>query len=174
MKCLSKWTALGLIVAAVCFAQDVKTDYSHKADFSKYQTYSWANVQTENPLWVDRIKSAVNRELEAKGWMMVPSGGEASLVAIGTTKEKQNLETFYDTMPGWYWDGFGDSETTTQTYKVGTLVVDIFDSHTKKLLWRGSSSDTLSGKPEQNVKKLDKGVKKMFDHFPPGAPQPKS
>lgn len=171
MKWLLGCVALGLAAATVSFAQDVKTDYDHKVNFERYHTYSWANVQTQDPLWVDRIKDAVNRELSAKGWMMVPSGGDASIVAVGTTKEKQTLNTFYDTMPGWYWDGFGDSQTTTETYKVGTLVVDVFDSRTKKLLWRGSSSDALSGKPEQNVKKMDKGVMKMFDHFPPGAPK---
>lgn len=172
MSFLSKCAVLGVLAAGVTFAQDVKTDYSHHADFANYHTYSWANVQTQDPLWTDRIKNAVNEQLMAKGWMMVPSGGDASLVAIGTTQEKQNLETFYNTMPGgWFWNGFGDSETYTENYKVGTLVVDIYDSKTKKLLWRGSSSDTLAGKPEQNEKKLDKAVKKMFDHFPPGAPK---
>ena len=54
------------------------------------------------------------------------------------------------------------------TYQVGTLVVDLFDSGTKKLIWRGSSADTLSDKSDKNIKNLDKGVQKMFDHFPPG------
>ena len=175
MKLWVKLAAFGLIGAALTFGQDVKTDYDHHAVFEKYHTYSFANVQTQDPLWVDRIKEAVNRELSAKGWMMVPSGGDASIVAVGTTQQKQTLDTFYDTMPGWRWSGFGDATTTTETYQVGTLVVDIFDSKTKQLLWRGSSSDTLSGKPEQNVKKLDKAVMKMFDHFPPNAPKsPKS
>lgn len=162
---------LGMLAASATFGQDVKTDYDHHADFGAYKTYSWMKVQTQDPLWVDRIKRAVNRELSAKGWMMVPSGGDASLVAIGTTKEKQTLDTFYDGMPGWGWGGFGDATTTTETYKVGTLVLDIFDSKTKKLLWRGTSNDTLSGKPEQNEKKLDKAVMKMFDHFPPSSPK---
>ena len=44
----------------------------------------------------------------------------------------------------------------------------MFDAHTKKLVWRGSASDTLSDKSDKNIKNLDKGVQKMFDHFPPG------
>jgi hypothetical protein len=64
-------------------------------------------------------------------------------------------------------DGFGDSTTTESTYKVGTLVVDLFDSNTKKLIWRGSASAALSNKSDKNIKNLDKGVEKMFDHFPP-------
>jgi hypothetical protein len=50
---------------------------------------------------------------------------------------------------------------------VGTLVVDLFDANAKKLIWRGSSSDTLSNKADKNIKDLDKGVQKMFEHFPP-------
>ena len=61
--------------------------------------------------------------------------------------------------------------TTTDTYKVGTLVVDLFDTKTKKLLWRGSSSDTLSNNSTKNIKNLDKGVVKMFKKFPPDAPK---
>ena len=46
-------------------------------------------------------------------------------------------------------------------------MVDIFDSGTKKLIWRGFGSDTLSDKPEKNEKKLEHRVGEMFDHFPP-------
>lgn len=46
-------------------------------------------------------------------------------------------------------------------------MVDLFDTNTKKLL-RGSASDTLSDKSSKSIKNLDKGVEKMFDHFPPG------
>jgi hypothetical protein len=50
---------------------------------------------------------------------------------------------------------------------VGTLVVDMFDSATKKLIWRGSVSDILSNKPNKNEKELEIDVHKMFEHFPP-------
>ena len=63
--------------------------------------------------------------------------------------------------------GFGNATTTVDTYKVGTLVVDLFDANTKKLIWRASSSDTLSDKSDKNIKTLDKNVEKMFEHFPP-------
>ena len=52
---------------------------------------------------------------------------------------------------------------------VGTLVVDLFDAKTKRLVWRGNSSDTLSNNPNKNIKNLDKDVEKMFKQFPPGS-----
>jgi hypothetical protein len=157
-----------LLLATASFAQQVKTDYDRGTNFSQYKTYSWEKVQTQDPLWVDRIKDAVNKALTAKGWTPVASGGDVSIVAIEMTKNQQSLNTFYDGFGGgWRWGGFGEATTTVDNYKVGTLVVDLFDAHTKTLLWRGSSSDTLSDKSDKNIKNLDKDAKKMFDHFPP-------
>jgi hypothetical protein len=163
---------LALLTATASIAQQVKTDYDRDADFGHYRTYSWEKVQTQDSLWVERIKQAVNSALAAKGWTQVDSGGDVAVVAMETTQSQQTLNTFYDGIGGgWRWrgfGGFGDSTTTVDTYKVGTLVVDLFDTGTKKLIWRGSASDTLSDKSDKNIKTLDKGVQKMFDHFPPG------
>ena len=160
---------IAALFATASFAQQVKTDYDRSADFSQYKTYSWEKVQTQDPLLVDRIKEAVNTDLTAKGLTPVDSGGDIAIVAIEMTKNQHTLNTFYDGFGGgWRWGGgFGDATTTVDNYKVGTLVVDLFDAKTKKIIWRGSSSDTLSDKSDKNIKNLDKGVQKMFDHFPP-------
>jgi hypothetical protein len=160
-----------LLFATTLFAQQVKTDYDRSTDFSRYKTYSWEKVQTQDPLWVDRIKAAVNMALTAKGWTPVASGGDVSIIAVELTETQQSLNTFYDGFGGGWrrGGGFGNESTTTvDDYQVGTLVVDLFDSKSKALVWRGSSSDTLSDKSDKNIKNLDKGVEKMFDHFPPG------
>src|SRR6267154_6784242 len=162
---------VALLFASVSFAQQVKTDYDRSADFSHYKTYSWEKVQTADPLWAGRIKEAVNAALTAKGLTPVESGGDIAIVAMETTQNQRTLNTFYDGFGGgWRWRGFGGMGTATTTvdnYKVGTLVVDLFDAKTKSLIWRGSSSDTLSSKSDKNIKNLDKDVNKMFDHFPP-------
>jgi hypothetical protein len=165
------FASVGIVLLAVtaAFAQQVKTDYDRSIDFSEYKTYSWEKIQTRDPLWVGRIKEAVNAALIAKGWTPVESGGNVAIVAIEMTQNQRTLNTFYDNFGGgWRWGGgFGNATTTVDNYKVGTLVVDLYDANTKKLIWRGSSSDTLSDKSDKNIKALDKGVQKMFDHFPP-------
>ena len=165
--------AMLIALAAASFAQQVKTDYDHNASFGQYKTYSWEKVQTTDPLLVDRIKDAVNGALTAKGWTQVESGADVCVVAMEITHNQQTLNTFYDGFGGgWRWRGmagFGDATTTTETYQVGTLVVDLFDAKTKTLIWRGASSDTLSSKSDKNIKSLDKDVNKMFEHFPPNA-----
>jgi hypothetical protein len=162
--------AMIMLMTIPSVAQQVKTDYDRKANFNQYKTYSWSSVKTKDTLLVDRIKSAVNSALAAKGLTQVDSGGDLSIVAMEITKEQQTLNTFYDGgFGGWRWGGFGNATTTTDTYKVGTLVVDLFDAQSKELAFRGSSSGTLSSNSDKNIKNLNKGVEKMFKHFPPEA-----
>jgi hypothetical protein len=158
-----------LLFSTAVFGQQVKTDYDRAANCGQYKTYSWERVQTQDALWVDRIKSVVDADLASKGWSQVPSGGDVAIVAMEATRTQRTLNTFYDGFGGgWRWGGgFGNASTTVESYKVGTLVVDLFDAKTKKLIWRGSASDTLSNKSDKNIKNLDKGVQKMFEHFPP-------
>jgi hypothetical protein len=164
-----------MLLAAKLPAQQVKTDYDRAANFGQYKTYSWEQVKTQNALDVDRIKNAVNATLAAKGWTQVESGGDVSIIALEMSHNQQTLNTFYDGFGGgWGWrrfggGGFGEATTTTETYKVGTLVVDLFDAKSKQLLWRGIASDTLSNNSDKNIKNLDKGVEKMFKQFPPGS-----
>jgi hypothetical protein len=170
------FTLVLLLFASKSYAQQVKTDYDRNADFGRYKTYSWEQVKTQDPLNVDRIKNAVNTTLAARGWNRVDSGGDVRVLAMEITRDQQTLNTFYDGFGGgWGWrrfggggiGGLGEATTTTETYKVGTLVVDLFDAKTKQLLWRGSSSDTLSNNSTKNIENLDKGVEKMFKKFPP-------
>jgi hypothetical protein len=164
-------TVLFLVALGTAFAQHVKTDFDHQANFSQYKTYSWQEIKPANSLWDARIKSAVDAQLAARGWSLVNSGGDVSVVAIKTTQTERTLQTFYDGFGGgWRWRGFGgmgESTTTEQDYKEGTLVVDMYDAKTKQLIWRGSAEDTLSDKAAKNEKNLDKGVAKMFKKFPP-------
>jgi hypothetical protein len=159
------------VFACIAWAASVSTDYDHHADFTKYHTYSWLGVKAGNSLWQDRITSAVDSQLAAKGWTKAPSGGDAEVSAFGRTTQQETMETFYDGFPGWGWRGWGGgmgmSTTNMIPEKVGNLTIDIFDSGTKHLIWRGQAAEVLSGKPEKNDKKLDKTVEDMFKKFPP-------
>jgi hypothetical protein len=157
------------LMAGFAFAQDVKTDYDHATDFSKYRTFMWIKQpNTQNPLMADRIIEAVNAQLRSRGLMLVTDDADLGVSANAATKEHHTLETFYNDFPGgWGWRRYWGAPTTVvDTYKVGTLIVDVFDTHTKQIKWWGSASDTVSDKPEKNVKKLNKAVEKMFKDFP--------
>src|SRR5258708_19916209 len=116
---------------------------------------------------VDRIKSAVNSALAAKGMTEVPSGGDVEVSAVEVTKNQETQNTLYDGFGGRRFGGFGYATTTTDTYKVGTLIVNLFDAKAEKLIWRGPSTGTLSNHPDNNTQNLANSVTNMFQHFPP-------
>jgi hypothetical protein len=163
-----------MLIACVAFclpaaAQDVHTDYDHQRDFSQYHTYSWTKIHTDNPLWQSRVQDAINNQLDKKGWQLMPSGGQVSLSAVGAVRNQQEYRTFYSGMGGWGWGGgFGTQATTTvDNERIGTLVVDMYDTASKQLVWRGVAEDTLSDKAEKNQGRLQKSVDKMLKDFPP-------
>jgi len=168
-RCSSLFVAL-VAIAVVALGADISADYDHKTDFSQFHTYSWIGVKAGDQLWQDRIMSAVDNQLAAKGSSKVASGGDASVSAFGRTREQDTLQTFYEGFPGWGWYGFGGegmSTTYSEPTRVGSVTVDIFSGSTRHLIWRGRAEDVLSPKPEKNEKKLDKSITDMFKKFPP-------
>jgi hypothetical protein len=174
--------ALGaaIVAAPAAKAQQVSTDYDHNANFETYHTFSFHKVQTANPLFEQRVRDAITRDLQAKGLQMVQSGGDLAITAIGDVQQQTEYNTFYDDIGGFgygwrgwggRWGGWGGPETattTTQTVPVGTLIVDLYDTRSKNLVFRGRSTDQLNTKhTEKNIQAVNKAVDKMFEHFPP-------
>ena len=159
-----------LLTTPAILAADVSTDYDHKVDFSKYKTYTWIHPPIiGDPLMRQRVEEAVNRELQKKGLRMAADPQRADLVVVvnAATKEKHTLPTFYDGFPaGWTWNGWGTATTTMTAYEVGTLVIDLFDNPTKRVVRRGVAIKTLSDEPQKTAKKINKAVAEMFEDFP--------
>ena len=59
---------------------------------------------------------------------------------------------------------------STSTIYVGQLVLDMYDSVNRDLVWRGVASKTLDpkAKPDKQEKNLTKAVKKLLKNYPPG------
>jgi len=148
------------------------TDYDRAVHFSNYHTFFMMKGNPSgNPLLDQRVTADVEGALASKGWVEVPQGqGQAAVVVHAATKTKHSYLTFYDGWGGWRWrrGGFGGTSTTlVQDYKVGTVVVDIFDADTKQAIWRGSASDALPDNPEEKSKATEAAITKMFSNFPP-------
>jgi hypothetical protein len=161
---------VGFLFSIPGLAQKLETDYDHSVNFNHYRTYSWGDVHSTDPFVEQRIRDAVDHDLQAKGWQLVPAAGDVTLTAVAIKRNQAEYTTFYDGMGGgWRWHGWGGGMATTTVEKVpvGTLVVDIYDTSTKQLIWRGLAHDQLSDKPDKDTKKLEKAVDKLFDKFPP-------
>lgn len=169
---------LATSLVACASTPTVKTDFDSAANFSSYRTYSWAlKPEASSPLVQQRIVDGINARLQAKG-LREAENGDIALAAHIATGQKQTLDTFYSGtgMGGWGWRGgwgggmaMGNATTTVHTYEVGTLVLDMFDAHTKQAVWRGTASGTVPSSPDKVNVAVDAGLDKMLAAFPPGA-----
>ena len=161
-----------LALAGAAAAQDVNSDYDKTFNFAGVKTFS-AKVATTwgNPIMEPAVQKEIEDGLVAKGWKKAPEGqADATVLIHGATQQKHEVSTFYSGGYGGYaWRGMGTSTTTAYAYTEGTLVVDIFDAKTKKLVWRGSAKDELKKKQEDREKQLEKAGQKLFKKFPPGS-----
>jgi hypothetical protein len=157
------------VFCSVAWAQDVKVDWDKGANFTGYHTYAWGTgTPAKNPLMGQRIVEGIDKQLAAKGYQKVDINSSPDLVVLyhASTGSQTQLNTMGT---GWGWSWGGSTTTTVSEIPTGQLSVDIGDAKTKKLLWLGSASDTLSDKPEKNEQKIQKALDKMFKKFPPPA-----
>ena len=154
------------LLSVAAMAQKVNVDWKRGEDFSKYKTYAWgvSPHPIKDPLWNQRIIGFIDDQMAQKGLTKVEPGANPDLIVVYNAGVKQNVSLEGYTMGGWY-----NSMSTVQqvTTKDGTLVVDMADPRQKMVIWRGTSSDTLSDKSTKNIDKVQKMVKKMFEKYPP-------
>ena len=167
--------AVALLTVACGYSIKTSTDYDRSVRFSNYDSFFIMKGNSSgNPLMDQRAQDDVVGTLTSKGWIEVPEGeGQAAVVVHAATRTKHTYETLYDGWGGWGWrrgwsGSFGGSTTFVNDYKVGTLVVDIFDAKTKQGIWHGTASDALSDNAKSNAHATEQAVDKMFSSFPPG------
>lgn len=143
-----------------CSTMDVYVDYDRQAQFKSFKTFAWmqhdeATVRDTNPFMDSRIKNAIEFYLTEAGLVEDPADPDILVTYFGDSEDQVVFNTTSYGMgygPGWGWSpywGGGYSTTTAHTYTEGTLVIDIWDARTKKVIWRGSASGVLSGNPER-------------------------
>lgn len=167
----------------------VTSDHTASVDFSNYKTFRWRDANEfnaesrhylANEIIDGRIKAAVEETLAGKGFRKLDQGRVDFYVNYSvTTKEKVDIRT-YNTYggygPGYYGHrGYGGSESRVDYYQEGTLVIDILDTSSDILVWRGVAEGKLHKKktPEERRERLKEVVALVLADFPPQAPQVK-
>ncbi len=164
------------LVAVPASAQKVNIDYAHGFDFSNANTFQYVDTEESNikgnAMMADRVVSMIKQELTKGGMTEVQSNPDLYVTYHFTSQERRQLNTTHMGMGGYggYWDDWGGwgggpmmgtSTTREYTYEEGTLVIDAYDSKEKKMVWRGSGTVTIKGKPEKQIKQVDNILKKL-------------
>jgi Domain of unknown function (DUF4136) len=151
-------------------AEKITVDYDKKASLSSPKTYCWKKgTPASSPSINQRVIESIDKQLLMKGFLKVDAANNPDLaVAYHAAVDLETQLNTTDTgWTGWGYYGGGTSTTRVEKIPAGTLVVDVGEAKSKKLLWRGTATDTVSDKPEKVEKKINDVVEKMFKKFPP-------
>ena len=181
-KLWTTWLLVGLLVTGC--GTTVNVDYDETTDFSALRSFSLKTVPqkaTDDPrldsaLVQQRITSAIERNLLSKGF--IKKDKQADFQVVYWFDVKQEIETrgssvhigvgtfSRHTAVGF---GYGFPASDVQSYDRGVLTIDMIDSKTNKLLWRGSSGRRLydGSTPEESKKIINEIVAEIIELFPP-------
>ncbi|MCR6638458.1 MAG: DUF4136 domain-containing protein [Sporocytophaga sp.] len=181
---------LGLFLASC--SPKVHSNLASGADFKNYKTYAWIRETDtsgtdqdqqfsayNNQIIRNNVKNNINGELQSRGFT-IDTVNPDFLVSLKAVFEKKTdlvgyplyssyynfyYPGYYALYPGYYYSYPFAYDYYDYTYTEGTLVVDIIDRETKKLVWRGWS-DEREIKPKKVEKELAKDVTEIFQEFP--------
>ncbi len=158
------------------------------ADFSRYKSFAWIDKDGEgkndadkkNDLTEQRIREAVNKELEKTGWKEVKNRPDVLLsydvlVERGTKESTSPVYTRptsrlvynpytrrYTTI--YYPSQFAGYERDERTIREGTVTISMIDTKTDKTVWQGWTTDEVNSR-NLTTKEIQNSVKSIFKKF---------
>ena len=170
-----------LMLASCGTTVNVSSDYDRANNFSDYKTFSVYDLKNKegqvSSLNVDRIIKSIKAEMTKKGFTEVSANPDLKINAMTFLKDKQAVTAntnYYSYDGGYrsygYWGaGVGGSTSyDTYNYKDGSLIIDIVDSKTNKMIWTGTGNAEIDKAPKNPDEFISGAVKKILAAFPPG------
>jgi Domain of unknown function (DUF4136) len=175
------------LTATAALAQDVHYNYDHNANFARYKTYRWVEIDGAfrlDPLTDRQLQDALDIELSRKGLIKIMGNDPDLLISYqAAIDHERQFNAFSGGFgPGWgyglgwgrgwgYAHNSGTSTITVQstTIHVGSVGFDMYDADRKTLVWRGEATKTIDirAKPDKRQRIIEKGVAKLLRNYPP-------
>jgi len=157
-----------VLASSLAMGQQVSVNYNHNANFSQYHTYAWGSNNKnaiQNSILAQVAQQDIDSAMSQKGLQKVDESQNPDLVLAASGGERE--QTSYN---AWGMRGIGGGMggiTPEQNYET-TMVVSLYDTKGKELVWRGIAQNTLSNNGNKNQKNVEKAVEKMFKQWPKG------
>jgi hypothetical protein len=176
------WATLGAVVllcvsAAACAPMQVSSHVDRERDFSQYRTYDWGPADTlpagdprleRNAFFQDHIQGAIERNMAARGFERAAPGTVPDVRLHFHAVIDRRLDVNQLDSRAGYRVG-GDSQAGLADYEEGTLVVDVIDVQSNRLVWRGWARNSLEGVLENKdrlARQIEDAVRLMFQRLP--------
>lgn len=173
----SIFTALAALAIAGCATMNVSSHIERNVNFADYVTYDWGAPDKlpvgdprldNNPFFNDYLQGAIEKKLQAKGFERAVTGTPDLLVHYHASVN-QKLDVYeVDSRYGYC---YGNCQAQVVDFEQGTLVIDLVDTKTNKVVWRGWAQDAMNGiidNQQRLEKQVDEGVTKMMLLLPRG------
>ncbi|WP_164021657.1 DUF4136 domain-containing protein [Pyxidicoccus trucidator] len=177
-----------LLLLAACSGIETNTHYDPASvgKLDGYKTYAWlpapegADPRIYNDVTEAQVKKVVDAQLASRGYRKVDENPDFKFGWHGSIDQKMDVDTvnsYYGY--GWgswyapYGPGMSVGATFPQTYvdeyEEGTLILDVVDAGTNKLVWRGTAQAALEDNPspQRREERLGEAVKDVLEQFPP-------
>lgn len=167
---------LGLALAG-CATMSVGSYVERGLDMKPYHTYDWGPSDAlptgdarldKDPFFQDHVQGAVEKQLAGKGLERAATGSRADLLIHYHASITQKIDiNRLDQSYGYCLDE--ECSTKVIDYEAGTLVLDVVDARTNKVIWRGWAQDGVDSMLENRdvmAKKVESAVRRMFAQFP--------
>jgi len=167
----------GVVLSGAAQAQKTTARFDQTVNFQNYKTYTFVNTTgARNPIVNDTIVNAVVREFTARGLTRVESNADLRVSYVAATGPELQVASvpFYTTVNPVYSGMIGGSASTMWDVQTGTLVIDLWDNKTDRVVFRGSAKDMLERAPSADMiadaksvsKKINNGIAKIFKKYP--------
>ena len=175
-------TLLMLALAACAAPQpEVRSDFDRSADFSQFRTYNIMDTAGQRPgggyetLVGQKIRAAVEREMEARGYVKDPDPDllvNFSLTVQSVQKvtqvPSQTAPRAYYYRGGYYrtWNTYS-YDTWVREYDEGTLLIDIVDARRQQLVWEAAGTGRLQQDLTEDIEnRANRAVALLFERYP--------
>jgi len=171
-------TIAALVAAGCASTMSVSSHVQRGVDFARYRTYAWGPADTlptgdprldGNPFFKDHLEGAVEKQLAARGFEMSVSGTPDLLIHYHANITQRIDVNRVDRGSGYCYGA--DCQPGVIEYEAGTLVLDIVDTGTKSVVWRGWAQDSVEGVLDNEgrmERKINEAVTRMLARLPPG------
>jgi len=146
--------------------QQVSVNYNHNANFAQYHTYAWGSNNTnqiQNSILAQVAQQDIEAAMAQKGLQKVPESQNPDLILTASGGEREQTSWNAWGMRG---IGGGMGGLSPEQNIVTTMVVSLYDTKARELVWRGIAQDTLSNNGDKNQKEVHNAVNKMFKQSP--------
>ncbi|UCB54873.1 MAG: DUF4136 domain-containing protein [Thiotrichales bacterium] len=178
------FTAFIAIAISACSGIPVSQDFEQGFDFSGLKTFAWeANqenqwgIASSNELVDRRVRSAIENTLTGRQFSQVDAAQADFLVLYNITVDQRISSSNVSggvavgrSSRGRHGSIGISTGSQVRTYDQGTLLIDVIDVASDKLVWRGTSSQALPdlSDPQRLTDHINATVAKILEQFPPG------